>query len=122
VTVSSKPNNVWANQGCAQITDDYDGTDEFECVGPPVVLGKVSRYCGKVNIHQASGGTWQWDSDCNSGCNIGGLAYCQKFFPAATSIRSVSVSAKPNNVWANQGCVPVTDDWDGNDEFECVAD
>jgi hypothetical protein len=122
VSVSSKPSNVWANRGCAQVDDDWDGGDEFECVGAPTVLGRIARYCGKVNNHQTPGGSWTWDSDCTSGCNIGGLSYCQKFWPGSTSIRQIAVSSKPDNVWANAGCAPVADDWDGGDEFECVAD
>jgi hypothetical protein len=89
--------------------------------GVGTVLGRFSRYCGKVNSQQSPGSGWTPDSDCTSGCNIGGLAYCQKFWPASVVIREVAVSSKPNNAWANAGCAPVTDDWDGNDEFECVA-
>lgn len=85
-------------------------------------LGRFSRWCGKVNIHQTAGGSWAWDSDCTSGCDIGGLSYCQKFWPATTSIRQVSVTSKPNNVWANAGCAQIVDDYDGDDEFECVVD
>jgi hypothetical protein len=87
-----------------------------------VVLGTFSRYCGKVNIHKSPCGGWITDSDCTSGCNIGGLAYCQKFWPNATSVRQVALSAKANNVWSNAGCRAVVDDWDGTDEFECLSD
>ncbi|QRN94517.1 C-type lectin domain-containing protein [Archangium violaceum] len=86
------------------------------------VLGRFARYCGKVNNRQSPGGIWAPDPDCSSGCNIGGISYCKKFWPGSTGIRQVSVSSKPNNVWANAGCAPVVDDWDGNDEFECIAD
>ncbi len=120
VPVSSKPNNVWANAGCAPVTDDFDGGDEFECVGMPTVLGRFARYCGKVNSHTSPDGTWTWDQDCSSGCNVGGLAYCQKFWPSATIIQQVNVSSKPNNVWANAYCEPVNDDYDGSDEFVCM--
>jgi hypothetical protein len=34
----------------------------------------------------------------------------------------VSVSSKSNNVWANAGCAGIIDDFDGQDEFECVVD
>jgi hypothetical protein len=121
VAVSSKANNVWAERGCYGVIDEYDGTDEFECVGPPQVVGRISLYCGKVNIHTNATGSWAWDSDCTSGCNIGGLAYCQKFYPNATSIRQVPVSSKPNSVWMQRGCVPANDDWDGNEEYECLT-
>ncbi|WNG44831.1 hypothetical protein F0U60_12560 [Archangium minus] len=85
------------------------------------VLGRFARYCGKVNIHQSAGGAWTSDADCSSGCNLGGLSYCQKFWPATTSVRQVAVTAKPNNVWNTGGCGAIVDDYDGNDEFECVA-
>lgn len=88
---------------------------------PGVVLGRFSTYCGKVNSHQSPGGGWTTDSDCSSGCNVGGLAYCQKFWPGSTSIRQVNVSSKPNNIWTNAGCGPVVDDWDGDQEFECLG-
>jgi hypothetical protein len=120
VPVSSKPNNVWANAECAPVTDDFDGGDEFECVAMGTVVGRFARYCGKVNSHTLQDGTWTWDQDCMSGCNVGDLAYCQKFWPSATIIRQVSVTSKPNNVWANAGCEPVNDDYDGGDEFVCM--
>ncbi|HYO73970.1 MAG TPA: hypothetical protein VEU33_48665 [Archangium sp.] len=85
------------------------------------VLGRFSRYCGKVNSHQSPGGAWTWDSDCRSGCNIGGLSYCQKFWPNSIGIRQVPVSSKPISAWANAGCVAANDDWDGGDEFECLG-
>ncbi|CAM4518495.1 MULTISPECIES: hypothetical protein [Myxococcus] len=85
------------------------------------VLGRFSRYCGKVNSHQSPGGTWTADPDCTSGCNIGGLSYCQKFWPGSTAIRQVAVSSKPNNAWRTAGCGFIVDDYDGTDEFECVA-
>ncbi|WP_241758034.1 hypothetical protein [Myxococcus landrumensis] len=85
------------------------------------VLGRFSRYCGKVNSRQTPGGAWTPDPDCTSGCNIGGLAYCQKFWPTTTTIRQISVSSKPNNAWVNAQCSPIVDDFDGHDEFECVA-
>ncbi len=86
------------------------------------VFGRFARYCGKVNSHQSPGGNWAPDPDCTSGCNIGGLSYCKKFWPSSTSIRQINVSSKPNNAWTNAGCGPVVDDWDGNDEFECVGE
>ncbi|NTX41672.1 MULTISPECIES: hypothetical protein [unclassified Myxococcus] len=85
------------------------------------VLGRFARYCGKVNSHQGADGAWLADPDCSSGCNVGGLAYCQKFWPGSTTIQQVAVSEKANNVWRNAGCSPVVDDWDGHDEFECVG-
>ncbi|MFY1829247.1 hypothetical protein ACN47A_25235 [Myxococcus fulvus] len=87
----------------------------------PQVIGRIARYCGKVNNHQLPGGEWQPDLDCTSGCDVGGLAYCQKFWPQTSSIRQVAVSSKPNNVWTTSGCGAVVDDWDGTDEFECMG-
>lgn len=100
--------------------------DSVRPLGQPstvgAVLGRFARYCGKVNIHQSPNGAWTPDSDCTSGCNIGDLSYCQKFWPSSTGIRQVSISSKPNDVWRNAGCAPVIDDWDGHDEFECVSE
>ncbi|MFP2903485.1 hypothetical protein ACLESD_00090 [Pyxidicoccus sp. 3LFB2] len=147
VTVSPKPaSNVWASAFCEPVVDDHDGDDEFECVDtsvcgdgvcsgdetsagcpgdcgstPGTVLGRFAHWCGKVNTHQSTGGNWQTDSDCSSGCDVGGLTYCQKFWPAASTIRQVPVSSKPaTHVWTNGGCGPVVDEHDGDDEFECV--
>jgi hypothetical protein len=91
-----------------------------DCHASGPVLGRFARYCGKVNSHTSPDGTWTWDQDCSSGCNVGGLAYCQKFWPSATIIQQVNVSSKPNNVWANAYCEPVNDDYDGGDEFVCM--
>ncbi|QRN98969.1 hypothetical protein JRI60_08050 [Archangium violaceum] len=122
VPVSSKPASAWAQAGCYPANDEYDGSDEFECLGAPRVVGRFSRWCGKVNSHQSTGGAWTPDSDCTSGCNIGGLSYCQKFWPNTTSIRQVPVSSKPASAWAQAGCYPANDEYDGSDEFECVVD
>lgn len=95
--------------------------ERVQAATTPQVIGRIARYCGKVNNHQLPGGDWQPDLDCTSGCNVGGLTYCQKFWPQTTSIRQVAVSSKPNNVWTTNGCGAVVDDWDGTDEFECMG-
>lgn len=87
---------------------------------PGTVLGRFSHWCGKVNSHTSPTGVWTPDADCTSGCNIGGVAYCQKFWPAASGIRQVSVSSKADDVWKTAGCGPVNEPWDGDDEFECL--
>ncbi|MBN9686412.1 MULTISPECIES: hypothetical protein [unclassified Corallococcus] len=142
VPVSSKPTSAWATAGCGPVSDEWDGDTEFECVDDTVycgdgvcnggetssscpadcvtVLGRISRWCGKVNSHASPNGSWTPDSDCSSGCNIGGVAYCQKFWPAASGIRQVPVSSKLTSAWATAGCGPVSDEWDGDDEFECL--
>lgn len=142
VSVSSKPPSAWVTAGCGPVYEEWDGDAEFECVDDRVycgdgvcngaetsancpsdcvtVLGRISRWCGKVNLHQSPGGNWATDSDCTSGCNLGGVAYCQKFWPGASGIRQVSVSSKADNVWTTAGCGPVFEPWDGDDEFECL--
>jgi len=103
-----------------------DGETATSCpadcsTSPAVVLGRFSRWCGKVNIHTSPTGSWTPDPDCNSGCNIGGLTYCQKFWPASTRIRQVALTPKPTSgAWTTQGCHVWVEDWPGDDEFECV--
>lgn len=66
--------------------------------------------------------TQRWDvhRDCTSGCDVDGLAYRQKLWPRATKVRRVDVSSKANYVWMNAGCTSVRDDYDGDQEFECM--
>lgn len=98
------------------------GTCPGDCgttTGP--VLGRFSRWCGKVNTHKSGGGSWTPDPDCTSGCNIGGLAYCKKFWPASSVIRQVSLTTKPSSgAWVTAGCGYWFESWNGDDEFECV--
>ena len=58
--------------------------------------------------------------DCSSGCNVGGVEYCQKFYPEAIDLVQLKPSPKPA-VWMNAGCRPVPDAVDGNREFACCA-
>lgn len=60
------------------------GTGMFE-------LGEYGTYLGKVNVHRPTGGAWSVDSDCSSGGNNNTVAYCQKFWPTASSQVSVPV-------------------------------
>jgi hypothetical protein len=71
--------------------------------------------------HRDAVGAWVTDSDCRTGCNVGSLAYCQKFSPATVTILPTARSPKPDPVWQNQGCRPVGDIVDGNDELVCCA-
>ncbi len=144
VPVSPKPaKNVWTNRGGEPVAHVYDGDDEFECVEAPVVcgddactgdetqatcpadcrtvLGRFATWCGKLNVYRESP-TQNWDvhRDCSSGCDVDRLAYCQKLWPRTTKVRRVDVSGKPNYTWRNAGCTSVTDDHDGDQEFECL--
>ena len=69
-----------------------------------IELGRIATWWGKVTIHRANGGAWVQDADCTSGANIYDLNYCKKFFPAATAIHEVSVTAKSGNLWYSAGC------------------
>lgn len=115
-------NGEYCTNGICEIGETAS-TCPFDCSVTPLLLGRIARYCGKVNITMPTGtGQWTPDPDCTSGCNVGGgLAYCRRFWPNTTSVVQVPVSAKPNNVWRNAGCIPVVDDWDGTDEFECYG-
>ena len=53
---------------------------------PPQVLGKISYWWGKVNMHN-SNGAWVSDPDGSSGASIEMVQYCKKFFPGTTEIR-----------------------------------
>jgi len=117
VDLALAPGLYFADVG--SFADAFSGSYTLTVQCTPAELGRISRWCGKVNIHEAPGGGWVTDSDCISGCDIGGLAYCRKFWPTTASIVQVSVSSKPNNVWNNRGCQQVIDDYDGDDEFVC---
>jgi hypothetical protein len=68
-----------------------------------VQVGEYSLWCGKVNQHTVSPGTWQTDADCTSGCNVTGVSYCQKFYPTATAV--VAVPQVGTKDWKNAGFV-----------------
>ncbi|MBK6694040.1 MAG: hypothetical protein IPG50_17815 [Myxococcales bacterium] len=61
------------------------GTGKFE-------IGEYGTWGGKVNVHRNWGGTWSVDTDCSSGNTNNTVAYCQKFWPAASSQAAVAVS------------------------------
>lgn len=68
-----------------------------------VQVGQYSLWCGKVNEHTDAQGAWLPDADCSSGCNITGVAYCQKFYPTATAF--VAVPQVDIKDWKNAGFV-----------------
>jgi hypothetical protein len=68
-----------------------------------VKVGEYSLWCGKVNEHTDAQGSWQPDPDCTSGCNVAGVAYCQKFYPSATTV--VTVPQVGLKDWKNAGFV-----------------
>jgi hypothetical protein len=68
-----------------------------------VQVGEYSLWCGKVNQHKDANGDWQTDADCTTGCNIKGVAYCQKYYPTATAV--VDVPQVGIKDWKNAGFV-----------------
>ncbi|MFA5929714.1 MAG: PKD domain-containing protein [Candidatus Micrarchaeia archaeon] len=69
---------------------------------PPQVLGKISYWWGKVNMHN-SNGAWVSDPDGSSGANIEMVQYCKKFFPGTTEIRDSD--PETINGWKDAGNV-----------------
>ena len=85
-----------------------------------VQVGQYSLWCGKVNMHTNSDGLWLTDSDCSSGCNVTGVAYCQKFYPSATAV--VTVPQLVTKDWQNAGCADSTPDGPGiSGQAACCA-
>lgn len=56
---------------------------------PARLLGEVSTWCGKVNVHRSRDRAWSTDDDCVSGCNRPLLPYCQKFWPSSTQVLEI---------------------------------
>jgi hypothetical protein len=100
VALSTKPALLWNTAGCgAQYTSN--GQNEWTCNQPPP---RIAYWPGKVNAHRDSGGNWVKDADCTSGANLDPLTYCQKFYPATTSVTAVAVTTKPALLWNTAGC------------------
>jgi hypothetical protein len=80
--------------------------------------GRISYWSGKVNAHLTTASVWIKDADCSSGATIAPLAYCQKFYPATTSVTSVAVTTKPALLWNTAGCGQQYSS-DGLEEWTC---
>ncbi len=102
-----------ADQGLA----DASSTDL--CPAGHQLVGEFARWCGKVNVHRGVGQAWVVDADCASGCGVGGLDYCRRFWPAAAVIVAADLSpeAKP---FATAQCREVFMHR-GIDQFGCCA-
>ena len=83
------------------------------------MVGQFATWCGKVNVHTVSGGSWKVDSDCKSGCGLNTVTYCQKFWSTATKVVSVPVDStlKP---FTTAGCATVYMSRGGN-QYACCA-
>jgi hypothetical protein len=83
------------------------------------LVGQFATWCGKVNVHTVSGGSWKVDSDCKSGCNLKTVTYCKKFWSTATKVVSVPVDTtlKP---FATAGC-KTTYMHRGGNQYACCA-
>jgi hypothetical protein len=98
--------------GCRAVTPG-PGTGQAACCAPNPCpegtrpAGEYARWCGKVNLHRDWDGDWVADPDCNSGCNVGGLNYCQRFWPDSTEVVGIEVTPyeKP---FETGGCRAVT--------------
>jgi hypothetical protein len=80
--------------------------------------GRISYWSGKVNAHLTTASVWTKDTDCSSGADITPLTYCQKFYPATTSVTSVTVTTKPALLWNTGGCGQQYSG-DGQQEWTC---
>jgi hypothetical protein len=55
------------------------------------VLGHVSFWVGKVNMHKEPGGVWLPDPDQSSGAFVHRLNYCKKFWPETDYVEQVGI-------------------------------
>lgn len=90
-----------------------------QCTQVGTEYGRISTWWGKVNLHKSPGGNWLTDTDCSTGARVFDLAYCRKFWPAATSVTEVPVTVKPAGVWRTSGCGMDASDFDGEHEYVC---
>ncbi len=129
VPVSSDPKPFTAGGGTAPACGGSFpgvGQSQFACCDNPCALGSApvgmyGEWCGKVNVHTNSAGNWEVDADCSSGCEAGGgsVAYCQKFFPTATSVVQVAVSPE-DKPYTSGGCSE-TFPGAGQEQYVCCA-
>jgi len=73
------------------------------CGANSVQVGAYSLWCGKVNEHFDAELGWIPDPDCNSGCNVTGVSYCQKFYPTADAIVQLDQTKSVWKDWKNGG-------------------
>ena len=61
---------------------------------PPAfhLVGEFAEWCGKVNVNRSSGGVWDADPDCVSGCRQAPLPYCRRFWPETTQTFEIELS------------------------------
>ncbi|KKQ34684.1 MAG: hypothetical protein US50_C0040G0011, partial [Candidatus Nomurabacteria bacterium GW2011_GWB1_37_5] len=81
---------------------------------------KIMYWWGKVNGHiDLTTGSWVTDPDGVSGANLGKLSYCQKWYPATTSVKDSILETA--SFWKNRGNVdgPFTST---NISYECVQE
>lgn len=122
VTPEDKPFNTG---GCGEVFPS-PGQAQYACCAPAPVcppgqhlVGQFATHCGMVNVHASVAGEWAMDNDCSSGCNEGGVPYCQRFWPDTASVVNLPVS-EGNKPFTGAGCaqqfaVP------GQDQFGCCA-
>ena len=122
VSPEDKPFNTG---GCGEVFPS-PGQAQYACCAPAPVcppgqhlVGQFATHCGRVNVHASVAGEWAVDNDCSSGCNEGGVPYCQRFWPDTASVVNLPVS-EGNKPFTGAGCaqqfaVP------GQDQFGCCA-
>ena len=76
------------------------------CAQGKIQVGEFATWSGKVNVHHVTQGAWEVDSDCSSGALDNDLAYCQKFWPAATDLVAVTVSSDLKPFASADGTAP----------------
>jgi hypothetical protein len=71
-------------------------------------------------MHLTAEGTWTHDADCDTGCLVNGVGYCQKFYPSATAVATVPQTQTKD--WKNAGCADSVGDGPGiGGEAACCA-
>lgn len=112
---------AWGASG-SELESTADGkTTVKNAVPNVVVVGRISYWQGKVNVHtDATTSIWTPDSDCTSGAGIDPLTYCKKFYPTTVSITPVELSKKPPQLWNTAGCGQQYTS-DGVQEWTCNA-
>lgn len=95
-----------ASRADASPTDGSTPSDAAVIGCTTTTLGEFAVWQGKVNVHRAPGGDWSVDDDCMSGAEEDDLAYCQKFWPSATSILSIDISPEGKGFTSGGGIAP----------------
>jgi len=112
--------NFVEGQGCAPDAACEPEPEPSACSEGNVLVGQFATWCGKVNVHtDPVTGEWMVDDNCVSGCNVGGVDYCQKFYPETSEIVEIEVSPE-DKPFTSAGCSVEFPD-SGGAQFACCA-